>query len=212
MKICALADLHSNFVLKTPEADALVIAGDLTYRGSIIELANVRHWLKEQPQKYKIVIAGNHDFCFQNKNAEEARTIMSGDGIYYLQDESLILDGVKFYGSPWQPWFYDWAFNLRSSVELRRKWELIPHGVDVLITHGPPYGYGDKTLRGELVGCNELLSAIEQKKPKFHVFGHIHEEPGKWQHGETTLYNCNVGYPVGFHDTGEPVVFEINKK
>ncbi|MCK4490026.1 MAG: hypothetical protein KAU23_07180 [Anaerolineales bacterium] len=52
----------------------------------------------------------------------------------------MIIDGTKFYGSPWQPWFYDWAFNLQRGPEIRSKWELIPEGIDILITHGPPYG------------------------------------------------------------------------
>lgn len=212
MKICSISDLHSNFALKTSEADVLTISGDLTYKGSLIELSNARHWLKEQPQKYKVIIAGNHDFCFENKNREEARHILSGDGIFYLQDESVVLDGVKFYGSPWQPWFYDWAFNLYRGKALKEKWDLIPDDVDVLLTHGPPYGYGDLTMRGEAVGCQDLLEAIKKKKPRYHLFGHIHENFGEWDLDGIKLINCNVGYMVGDHIEGNPVLFDIQPR
>jgi len=211
MKICAIADFHSNLSLKTLPADVLVIAGDLTYNGSMLELGNVRHWLKEQPQKYKIVIAGNHDFCFENHHKEEAKSILSGDNIFYLQDELLVLEGIRFYGAPWQPWFYDWAFNLQRGQPLKEKWDLIPNNVDVLITHGPPYGYGDKTIRGERVGCEDLLEAIKKKEPKYHLFGHIHEDYGDWVFNKTRLINCNVGYKVGAHPTGYPVLFDIEE-
>ena len=206
--ICAIADLHCQTNLRTPEADILVVAGDLTYRGTIQELQKVRRWLVSQPQPHKVVIAGNHDFCFQNDARHEAEHMMGGDGIIYLRDEAATVAGVKIYGSPWQPWFYDWAFNLPRGPALAEKWALIPDNLDLLVVHGPPHGYGDLTSEGERAGCEDLYRAIVKKTPKNVVYGHIHENVGRWQVGPSTLYNCSVG-PNGLSYSGQPVLFEI---
>lgn len=87
-------------------------------------------------------------------------------------------ESLRFYGSSWQPWFYDWAFNLQRGTEIRAKWEQIPIDTDVLITHGPPYGFGDRITRGEHVGCLDLLDAVVKIQPRLHIFGHIHEGYG----------------------------------
>ena len=84
------------------------------------------------------------------------------------------IDGVKFWGSPWQPAFYDWAFNVPRGRQLAEMWALIPDDTDVLITHTPPYGILDQVENGELVGCEDLREALLRVKPKLHVFGHIH--------------------------------------
>ena len=94
---------------------------------------------------------------------------------HYLCDESLTLDGVKFYGSPWQPRFFDWAFNKDRGAPLKAIWDKIPLDTDVLITHGPPHGILDLTFDKIKAGCEELLLAVQRIKPKVHVFGHIHE-------------------------------------
>jgi len=94
---------------------------------------------------------------------------------------------VKFYGSPWQPWFYDWAFNLERGAEIRAKWDLIPEVIDVLITHGPPFGIGDLTARGDKAGCQDLLEVLERIKPRVHIFGHIHEGYGITSNGTNTF-------------------------
>jgi hypothetical protein len=108
-------------------------------------------------------------------------------GIVYLQDEGVTIDGVAFYGSPWQPWFYDWAFNLpRDGWELRKRWEAIPTETDVLVTHGPPHmvldkaaGRHSKDVASDHGGCKILRTEILTRiKPKLHVFGHIHEGYG----------------------------------
>lgn len=222
MKICAIADLHSNTKLATPEADVLVVAGDLTYNGTPSELLEVYKWLIAQPQAHKVIIAGNHDFGLEGKAKHgssskaalqtQCEEILSGPNIHYLRDSSVTIDGIKFYGSPWQPWFYDWAFNLKRGVELKNVWDKIPDDTDVLIVHGPPRNFGDRTTRGEHVGCDDLRDAIEQKQPKVVVYGHIHEDAGEWMLGKSRLINCSVGYRVNeHHPDGKPVVFEINK-
>lgn len=211
MKICSIADPHVNTGITTPDADILTVSGDLTMDGSIKQLVKFRKWLDRQPQKHKIVIAGNHDFCLQDQNRQEAETVLGGNGVIYLKDESVVVEGLRFYGSPWQPWFHDWAFNLHRGVEIADKWKLIPQNVDVLLVHGPPFGYGDMTLRGERVGCIDLMAAIDKKRPRVTCFGHIHEDTGTWDYKGLKLINCSVGYNVGWNDVAsrEPAVFEL---
>lgn len=178
--------------------------------GTIEELKQVRKWLTKQPQRHKIIIiiAGNHDWCFANHNRAEAETIMGGDGIIYLRDQSVTVEGLKIYGSPWQPWYYNWAFNLSRGKPLAEKWSLIPENLDLLMVHGPPHGYGDITHSGERAGCEDLTLAIAQKQPKAVIYGHIHENTGQWQLGLSRLINCSVG-PNWMGRAGQPVLFEL---
>lgn len=53
---------------------------------------------------------------------------------------------------------------------------MIPSDTDILVTHTPPVGHGDLCCSGVRAGCVELLSTVQNRvKPKYHVFGHIHE-------------------------------------
>jgi predicted phosphodiesterase len=176
MRIVCISDTHSlHGRFPVPDGDVLVHAGDATRRGSEAELRDVNHWLGTLPHRHKVLVAGNHDFGFQ-RSPEAAGWITNA---HYLQDRALLIEGVRFYGSPWQPWFHDWAFNLPRGAELRRVWDRIPAGTDVLVTHGPPHGILDRTDDGEHVGCEELAAAVARVRPKLHVFGHIHEGYGQ---------------------------------
>ncbi len=190
MRVVAMADTHGFHAdLTVPEGDLLVHAGDLTNLGKLPQLAAVADWLRAQPHRHKVVIAGNHDFALQRRPAE-ARALFHG--LTYLEDQEVRLEGVRIWGSPWQPWFHDWAFNLRRGPDLAAKWALIPEGVDLLVTHGPPAGYGDRCDDGERVGCADLTRELARAKPRFHLFGHIHEDPGAWDVGPTRCLNVSV--------------------
>lgn len=195
MKLVAISDTHNKHCeLKVPSGDILIHAGDFSRKGSLEDLADFNQWLGELPHKYKILIAGNHDFCFQN-HAKEARSLLTN--AIYLEDSCEIIEGIKIYGSPWQPWFFNWAFNLKRGQEIAAKWALIPEDTKVVITHGPPYGILDKTKTGVIVGCEELLKKIEFIQPKYHIFGHIHEGYGVQIQGKTTFINassCDASY------------------
>ena len=94
----------------------------------------------------------------------------------YLQDSTTEIYGIKIYGTPWQPKFCGWAFNLERGQELMDKWDLIPDDTDILITHTPPVGYGDLCSSGTRAGCVDLLLSVQHRiQPKYHVYGHIHE-------------------------------------
>ncbi|MGV3622101.1 MAG: metallophosphoesterase [Archangium sp.] len=189
-RIVAIADTHGEHAALTlPDGDILVHAGDLTPRGTLQQLASVADWLRAQPHEHKVVIAGNHDFSLQ-RDRERARALFHG--LTYLEDEGATVAGLRVWGSPWQPWFHNWAFNARRGPDIDEKWQRIPEGIDVLVTHGPPHGYGDLVWNGERVGCEDLVRHLDRVKPKLHFFGHIHEDRGEWTRGPTRIVNCTT--------------------
>ena len=198
MKITLISDTHNKHKFVTndlPGGDLLIHAGDISSMGYEHEIREFCKWFNNiDNYTHKVFIAGNHDWGFQN-NVEIVKEIL---GLYanitYLQDNSTLLgeDMVSVYGSPWQPEFYNWAFNLpRQGVELKEKWDNIPNNTDILITHGPAYGYVDKVIgRTENLGCELLTERIKELKPKIHVCGHIHTGYGYTFDGDTHYINA----------------------
>jgi Icc-related predicted phosphoesterase len=212
LKVVCISDTHrQHSALDLPEGDILVHAGDATGRGTIPEIAEFNHWLGSVKHKYKyiIVIAGNHDWLFQ-LDPSLAKSLMTN--AIYLQDESIELEGRIIYGSPWTSEFMNWAFMLPKGQPLKEKWDLIPHNLDLLITHGPPFGILDTLRQAGMVeedgrrvfkesvlhlGCEELYKAVLDKNPKNHVFGHIHDGYGQFRMGHTLFANvssCTEAY------------------
>lgn len=175
-KIICLSDTHNcNEQISVPEGDILIHAGDATINGTADEIGSFNKWFTNLPHKCKIFVAGNHDWLFETDH-DRARSLLSNE-IIYLQDNFVKIEGLKIYGSPWQPRFFEWAFNLNRGAELAEKWKLIPEDTDILITHGPPFGILDEVPRRfwiENSGCEELRKRVETIRPKLHVFGHIH--------------------------------------
>lgn len=208
MKIVCISDTHNlhSKCKEIPTGDILIHAGDLTRKGDLEDVRSFNAWLKDLPHKHKLIIAGNHDFCFE-RTPKEARSLIT-NGIY-LEDEEIIIDGLKFYGSPWQPWFFNWAFNLRRGAPLKEKWEQIPDDTDILITHGPPHGILDKVMMGDKVGCEELLIRLGSlEKLKLHVFGHIHEACGIHEYQGIKMVNAST-CTLSYKPTNEPIVVEL---
>lgn len=190
LRLVVMADTHLyHHDLEVPDGDVLIHAGDMTRSGTLEQLAEVADWLRAMPHRHKLVVAGNHDRALELE-PEPARAVF--DGLTYLQDESVTLEGVKFYGSPWQPAFHSWAFNVPRGPELARIWARIPDDTDVLITHGPPRGIGDRCGMEERAGCEDLRARVEQVAPRLHVFGHIHQDRGRWTLGPTTYVNATT--------------------
>jgi Icc-related predicted phosphoesterase len=192
MRIVAVADTHlyQADLGPLPEGDVFIHAGDLLRGGTEDELRSVVPWLRSQPHPCKIVVAGNHDWCFA-RDLESSLALL-GPGFIYLQDSEVTIDGVRFWGSPWQPEFNNWAFNLPRGAALAEKWRLIATPLDVLITHGPPRGIGDRCGVARREGCEDLLRAVGRVRPALHLFGHIHEDGGVWRVGETTFANVTT--------------------
>ena len=205
MRIVCLSDTHGfHEGLDVPDGDLLLHAGDATKHGSLEEVAAFNGFLGTLPHPHKVVIAGNHDWAFE-KEPVLARDLITN--ACYLQDEEAVVAGVRIWGSPWQPWFYDWAFNLERGPALVAKWDLIPTGTDVLLTHGPPLGHGDRTTSGNPEGCADLLEAIRRVRPRLHVFGHIHEGYGQTREGDTLCVNASI-CTVAYRPTNPPVVID----
>jgi predicted phosphodiesterase len=182
-----------------PGGDILLCAGDISSRGYTHELEDFFEWYDGiNNYDHKIFISGNHDFGFQD-NPDKIKGLLTGyKTIDYIQDEYMgIQDGdepeLKIWGSPWQPEFHNWAFNLPRGEKIKEKWDLIPNDVDILITHGPAFGKLDYVSYNRInVGCEELLKKIEEVKPKLHISGHIHEGFGYIFNGETHFFNAAV--------------------
>lgn len=203
MKITFISDTHTKhrqITSSLPGGDLLIHAGDFSSKGYEDEVDNFFEWYNNLDNyRNKIVISGNHDLIFEDKPEIAKEIISNYPEVKYLQDELEILGEqyqlpIKIYGSPWQPEFFDWAFNLpKNGIELKEKWSQIPLGVDILVTHGPPHGHLD-TVVGQYnnLGCKMLSDRISVVKPKIHVFGHIHSGYGyKFDNG-THYINASV--------------------
>lgn len=221
-RIVAISDTHlthEKHNLEIPDGDILIHAGDATFKGRPHEIYQFAKWFGALPHKHKIFVSGNHDFLFQD-NRDRATNILFGidsvyfpelnhNGVVYLQDSEVTLEGLRIYGSPWQPWFYDWAFNLQRGPEIKAKWDMIPQGVDIVVTHGPPAGYGDIVPGGERVGCADLLDALNRVKPKAHICGHIHLSAGTYT-TDTGIKVVNASIcDEAYNPTNKPIVFDL---
>ncbi len=180
---------HDQLLLKG--GDMLIHAGDVCNRGIESEVVAFLNWFKIQNYKHKIFIAGNHDWFFERATVEQINEIIPKE-VIYLNDSGVCIDGINIWGSPIQPTFFDWAFNRDRGKEIDKHWQLIPKNIDILITHGPPFGILDQTICGEAVGCEMLLEKVNEIEPKLHVFGHIHEGYGLIDKENTTFVNASV--------------------
>ena len=197
MKIICISDTHERHGnLTVPDGDMLIHAGDITSTGDKEDLIKFNNWLGNLPHKYKIVIAGNHDF-YCEAHPEETRQILSN--AIYLNDGGVLIEGFNIWGSPISPTFHHWAFMKNRGEEIRKHWEMIPENTNILITHCPPSGILDKTDSGKKEGCKDLLEIVQEKiKPRLHVFGHIHEAYGQMQIADTQYVNASVVGLNGF--------------
>ena len=205
MKIIAISDTHNRQKqIVIPQCDVLVHAGDLTMGGTLGEVTRALIWLGEQKVngtcKEVVLIAGNHDWLAE-RDPDIFKRLCEENGLHYLNDSGVEIDGVKFWGSPVQPEFFGWAFNRARTLteaaykqikEIRQHWDLIPDGTDVLITHGPPHKVLDLTPRNEQVGCEELFKAVMRVKPKLNIFGHIHHSYGETVFMDTKFVNASI--------------------
>jgi Icc-related predicted phosphoesterase len=203
VQVTGLADLHGRLPWIEP-TQLLVLAGDVVPYEVERDMAAshdwldgpFRRWLEDVHADEVVGIAGNHDLVLADE-----RPLPEGLRWQYLQDSEIRLLGLRIYGTPWTAGSGNWAFQVKPS-ELARKFDLIPAGLDVLITHSPPYGHGDdvhahqrhrgrpRLSEADLRGSPELLAAIERAQPQLAVFGHIHESGGyRGRIGRTQVRN-----------------------
>ena len=208
MKIIAISDTHGkHHQLNLPKGDLLLHAGDVSSRGTEAEIIDFLNWFKGLDFKYKVFIAGNHDFHFERETAATIATIIP-DNVIYLNDSGVEIEGIKIWGSPVSPWFYDWAFNRQRGADIRTHWDLIPADTDILMTHGPAHGILDLTTQNIPAGCEELLLKIKEIQPKIHLSGHIHEGYGGVEKFGTYFVNASV-LDMRYNLVNVPVELEL---
>lgn len=209
VRIACISDTHNHHkkIKDLPKADIIVCTGDISSRGYDHELQAFCKWFGSLNYKHKVLTCGNHDIGAENQ-ARLFRQMCEQNGIVYLNDTGKVLEGLLFWGSPVTPRFgHGWAFNRdvednRTESEkanyapykpIQQHWNIIPAGVDVLLTHGPPEGILDVTYYDKKsVGCPKLFNKVQELEPKLHVFGHIHEQYGRVKLGKTEYINASI--------------------
>jgi len=207
-----------------PDGDVLIHAGDFTNSGDLGEVIKFNADLAKLPHKYKVVIAGNHELGFEDGEKLNPKQMCGLEMLsikkpyelltncIYLCDREIQLYGLKIYGTPWHP-MPEYAFYRGRGQPLLHKWNQIPAKTDVLITHTPPLGHGDwnsaKKGDGLLCGCAELLNTVEMRvRPKFHIFGHIHQKHGVTTNGTTTFINASM-LDHKLRAEYDPIIFDL---
>jgi len=220
MRITLISDthgLHSKCELDLPGGDLIIHAGDFMNRGDRWnEASEFLEWYNALDiYTHKILIAGNHDRLFETWMKKIPDMLEEYPKINYLLDQSTIIEGVKLYGSPWQPEFYNWAFNLpRAGEDLREKWFWIPQDTDILITHGPPQDHldvGDPPWNTPHLGCELLRVKVDEQPPKIHVFGHIHGSNGYKFNDKTHFFNASI-LNERYEYTNKPITFDWDRE
>jgi len=208
IKLVLLSDTHNRHSKFTvPDGDILLHCGDFTFYGE--QRKDIRAFDKYMgtlSHSRKILIAGNHDWDIFNTYLKSPYKF---ENCEYLQDSFTMAFGYKIYGSPWVPHHHYGAFMLNRGTQLKEIWKLIPDDTDVLMTHGPPLGYGDSSISKNHAGDVDLLLEVQNRvKPIVHVFGHIHEDRGSWTDGTTTFINASI-CDVHYRATNEPIVLYL---
>lgn len=223
MKVVVISDTHNRMSqVNIPPCDLVLHCGDLTMGGYIYEAKQFLEAFSKVKATYKVFIAGNHDFCFQEEKHRVEELLYDYPDIHYLENYSTVIEGLKIWGSPWQPWFHSWAFNFPQRPDLYEQrakslWGMIPEGTDIVLTHGPPYGVLDRVSRLEAgetdpsVGCKYLLDRILHVKPSLHCFGHIHEGYGTFNiPGCPTTFVNAATLDHTYKGLNPPHVFDID--
>ena len=217
-RLVVISDTHGqHFGMEVPDGDILIHCGDFSSSGQYLDALKFVNWFGSQPHKHKIFIAGNHDLYFEQGNPSDVDAFLRimPPEVHYLQDSGIELEGLKFWGSPVQPTFFNWAFNRDRGEPIKKHWDLIPQGTDVLITHGPPYKICDVAKAEQRfyknVGCSDLLSATLKIKPKLHVFGHIHFSSGATFISPKTVYANASICDEDYLRNNKPLVIDIDE-
>ncbi len=191
MRFVALADTHlfESEGFAVPDGDVLIHAGDMLREGTLDELSRAAAWLKSLPHAHKILVPGNHDVCFETDRG--AAQALVGPSVTVLIDDETEVGGLRVYGTPWTPDYPQWGFHLPRGPAAARVFAAIPDGLDILVSHVPPRGYGDRWDEGH-IGFDELRAAAARAKPRVHLWGHVHTDGGASVVHGTTYLNVTV--------------------
>ncbi|MBE0437124.1 MAG: metallophosphoesterase [Methylomicrobium sp.] len=197
MNILHISDTHGEHEtldLANLQADVLVHSGDFTFNGSQKEVIHFFDWFSRQPFEHKILVPGNHDYFVEKMFYDpELKKYFWPKSFHLLVSEGIEIDGVKFWGSPVTPWFFDGAFN-RKKDKIAGEWAKIPTDTQVLITHGPRYGVLDRARGLSSEGCFALQVFVQDTLPnlRLHLHGHIHDEHGQHRAGKLLTLNSAI--------------------
>jgi predicted phosphohydrolase len=209
LRLVLLSDTHQlHRQVDVPTGDILIHAGDFTMFGRTkADITDFLDWLKGLPHRHKILVPGNHEFLLE---ANLSGRFVLGDA-QVLIDAGIEIEGLRIWGSPVTP-LLGGAFGLSLAADREEIYAQIPKDIDVLVTHGPPFGILDSDPASGLhAGCRQLLDGVTGLKPKLHVFGHIHGAYGVFQTARTTFVNASlVGVDACLENA--PFVFEIARK
>lgn len=208
MKCIAISDTHGfHKELSLLKGDIIIHAGDFCHLGNEKQLQDFLEWYGGLSFKYKILIAGNHDYLAEEEPKEFNSLVP--ESVIYLNDSGINIEGLKLWGSPVQPDLLGMAFGRQRGEEMNTTWNLIPNNIDILITHTPPFGILDKASSGKSLGCESLLKKLYFLAPKAHIFGHIHASYGQMKINNTLYINAsNYNSKKGL--INPPVSFEIS--
>ena len=239
MRITHISDTHNKHNQLTadlPGGDLIIHSGDISSLGRKSEVERFVRWFENLPYTYKVFVAGNHDLSFESevlyrKKAQyfdgtndwdlpavdgkpewlvNLLSIGLSGGTFYLENQSIDIEGVKIWGSPYSARFgREWAFNVDRGAASRELWGTIPPDANIIVTHGPLFGVGDRTNGNMNVGCEDLRETIMNLEPDFHLCGHIHEGYGYTQFGKTHCINGS-NLSLGYNYINKPVTFDYN--
>lgn len=219
MKLVLISDLHGRHKeTKIPKCDLLISAGDYSFHGREEEVRSFHEWLDEQDADHIISLQGNHEMGVE-RNFQLSKDIALKEcpRAHFIEEGPVVIEGKKIWCSAISPFFCNWAYNRYPGKDIQKHWDRIPEGIDVLVTHGPPFGILDTVLdfnakiceyEDRHCGCPQLLKKVLEIKPKLHVFGHIHPGYGQLVQDGITFVNAallNDQYKL----VNNPVVIDI---
>ena len=206
--LCILSDTHRKHrEITIPSCDILIHCGDFCsfQREDLRTLNDVDGWFSECPAKHIVCVGGNHDFLLQTQEFRFAHALL-------LEDKGLEISGLTLYGAPWCPDLPGFAYYATAD-ELKDRWKRIPSGIDVLITHTPPYGILDLPTSGTVhVGCHYLLEELKRVSPRLHVFGHVHASHGMNKTQATHYINASIVGGPDFEVRYTPIDIKMNPR
>lgn len=201
MHILHLSDTHGfhRQLGSLPAADIIVHSGDISFVGTGDAIVDFIDWFVELDYKYKIFIAGNHDFLLEGKSADRIQRFLPKN-CYYLYNSGVKINDLKFWG---MPFFFSPEDDSQYIEEINR----IPNDTDILITHQPPHGILDRS-RNTSFGSVHLLNKVTEIKPRYHLFGHIHDAYGTETHNQTIFSNASM-VDEQYQLINNPIILEI---
>ena len=217
MRITCISDTHNKHKYIDTRAfqgtDILIHAGDFTSNRNLEQTRSFLTWYSSLDVPHKVLVSGNHDLSSAASNTF-SEVLKQFPNIIYLYNASVTINGIKIWGSPYSNTFGRWAF-MKDDKDLAKIWRSIPVDTDIVVTHGPAYGRGDRVEnaygKDPNAGSLDLYNRLAKlRRLKLHVTGHIHEAAGLYL-GKWTTINasiCDLSYvpcnqPISVHMEGK---------